>query len=58
MNPLKKIIFVLFLLVCVLVSAGCVSEEPAANEENSLLAEDVKRGSCRRTGRKPPGCPK
>ncbi|AKB37323.1 hypothetical protein MSSAC_2733 [Methanosarcina siciliae C2J] len=41
MNPLKKIIFVLFLLVCVLVSAGCVSEEPAANEENSLLAEDV-----------------
>ncbi|KKG10793.1 cache domain-containing protein [Methanosarcina sp. 2.H.A.1B.4] len=41
MNPFKKTICVLILLACVLMSTGCVSEKPVADEENSSLAEEV-----------------
>ncbi len=41
MNQLKKAICVLFLLTCMLLAAGCVSEKPAADAENSSSAEEV-----------------
>ncbi|WP_440948185.1 cache domain-containing protein [Methanosarcina sp. T3] len=41
MKLLKRQILVLFLLACILVSAGCISEKPVADEESSSLADEV-----------------